>query len=388
VNRSPHAVTWLVWALAATAAVQVAPSPPYVALVIAIAALVVEVHRPPLGSPLSRAFPAVVALGVVFGVTRVTLDVLTTHGVGDALVTLPEVTLPRLMGGFVVGGTVEGTVLASSAAQAFAVVGVMAAFGAFNSVVSHHELLQSAPAAFHEPGLVVTVALALVPSTIAATRAVREADRARTGGRIVRRGRLVRLVVPVLESGMERAVGLAESMDARGFGHDTGGPAERAAGWLGLGGLLALGGSIVALVGRAQAVAWALAVAGGALVVAAVVATSVGRRRARYRRRRPTARDGAVVLAAVATPVGLALLGAGEGGTTWAVTGQLPPFDPRAVLALAGLAAPALWGGTVPAPDGPAGDHHVTPVDRAAAPVGPADPGGRPAPTPRAGSSR
>ena len=275
--------------------------------------------------------------------------------------------------------------LIQSAAQAFAVVGVMAAFGAFNSVVSHHELLQSAPAAFHEPGLVVTVALALVPSTIAATRAVREADRARTGGRIARRGRLVRLVVPVLESGMERAVGLAESMDARGFGHDAGGPADRAAGWLGLGGLLALGGSIVALVGRTGAMASVLAVAGAGLVVAAVATTSLGRRRARYRHRRPTVRDGAMALAAVATPVGLVLLGAGDGGTTWAVTGGLPPFDPRAALALVGLAAPALWGGRALTPAGPAVDHdgagRPQPLARAADDR--ADAGARPAGTAR-----
>ena len=39
----------------------------------------------------------------------------------------------------------------------------------------------------------------------------------KAGGRVVRRGRLVRLTVPILESGLERAMALAESMDARGF---------------------------------------------------------------------------------------------------------------------------------------------------------------------------
>ena len=73
------------------------------------------------------------------------------------------------------------------------------------------------PRAFFELGLVIVVALAFVPSTLAAIHDVRDADRARTGGKVVRRGRLLRQVVPVLELGLERAVTLAESMDSRGF---------------------------------------------------------------------------------------------------------------------------------------------------------------------------
>src|SRR5207253_8636159 len=109
---------------------------------------------------------------------------------------------PRMLGGFRVGGTVVLPVVLQSATEGFAVVGIMAVFGAFNAVVSHYELVRAAPRAFFEPGLVLTVALAFVPSTVAAVSAVREADRARTGGRVVRRGRLVRLTVPILETGM------------------------------------------------------------------------------------------------------------------------------------------------------------------------------------------
>ena len=117
------------------------------------------------------------------------------------------------------GGSIERQVVLQAIAEALVIVVTIAVFGAWNAVVSHHEVLQSTPRAFHELGLVVTIALAFVPSTIAALRASREADRARTGGVSVRRGRLVRHAIPVLESGMERAVALAESMDARGFGH-------------------------------------------------------------------------------------------------------------------------------------------------------------------------
>ena len=58
-----HAVTWLLWAVAAAGCVQLAPSPVYVALTTAIAFLVVSAHR--LDGSLARAFPILVTLGVV-----------------------------------------------------------------------------------------------------------------------------------------------------------------------------------------------------------------------------------------------------------------------------------------------------------------------------------
>ncbi|MGH9027231.1 MAG: hypothetical protein ACRDWD_14115, partial [Acidimicrobiia bacterium] len=109
-----HAVTWLVWALAAAASVQLAPSPVYVALVIAVAAVVVQAHA--VDGPLGRVFLVLVGVAVFFAALRVLLTALTTHGGSDVLLTLPEFTLPRLLGGFTVGGTIETSVVAVAAA--------------------------------------------------------------------------------------------------------------------------------------------------------------------------------------------------------------------------------------------------------------------------------
>ncbi len=335
-----HAVAWLVWAVAAVAAVQLAPNPLYVVLVVAIAFLVVEAHG--LASALRAAFPLLVVLGVSFGIIRVVLTTLTTHDVGSVAFRLPEGTLPRILGGFTVGGTVEWPVLLQAGADALVVVGVMAAFGAFNAVASHHELVQSAPRAFHEPGLVVTVALAFVPSTLAAAHAAREADRARTGGRVVRRGRLVRLLVPILESGIERAVHLAESMDSRGFARRDAGRSDVIAGWCGLAGLLGLGGAFVALVGRSDAVATALAAGGVLLLGAAVLLASGGGRAVRYRPRRIGRADITVGAVALASPVILGILSAaGDDTLRWSVEPLVfPPFAVLPAVAVALLAAP------------------------------------------------
>ena len=108
-TRPWHSVAWLVWAVAGAATVQLAPSPVYVALIIGIAWLIVEVHAP--DGPYRRAFPCLLALGVVFTVFRVVISGLTTHFGIDVLMTLPEFTMPRLLGGFTVGGTVEAGVV-------------------------------------------------------------------------------------------------------------------------------------------------------------------------------------------------------------------------------------------------------------------------------------
>lgn len=343
-SRAPrgqwHAVAWLGWAIAAATVVQLAPSPVYVVLVIGICALVVETHAEP--GPYRRAFPALIALGVVFSLVRVVLAALTTHIGQRILFTLPQATLPRLLGGFTVGGTVETGVILDALVAGFTIVGVMAVFGALNAVISHAELMQSAPRAFHEIGIAITVALAFVPSTLESIHAVREADRARTGGRVVRRGRTLRLVVPVLERGLERAVNLAESMDSRGFAHGTPPRAERAAGWLGLAGLLALGASFVALIGHAATTAAVLALVGGGLVVGAVAAASIGSGRARYRRRRITRADAVMVAVAWIAPALLGVLTiTGDRSLTWSAEPlSWPQVGLLPILALFPLLAP------------------------------------------------
>jgi energy-coupling factor transport system permease protein len=333
---------WLVWALAAGACVQLAPSPVYVALVVAIAALAVSAHARP--GPYARAFPVLVGVGVFFAVVRMVLTVATTHGLGSVLFGTPQFTLPELLGGFTVGGTVELPVMLQSLAEGFAVVGVMAVFGAFNGVVTHSELVQSTPRAFYEVGLIVVVALAFVPSTLSAIGDVRDADRARTGGRTVRRGRLLRQLVPILELGMERAVTLAESMDARGFARTGAGPRDQAAGWWGVASLLALGGSFVALIGERRTLAAILGFGGALGLAAAVVLASSGPQRARYRPRLMTRADWSVAGVALLAPFGLAVCSiVGDASLVWSASPlRWPTLHLVPVLTLLPLLVPVL----------------------------------------------
>ena len=335
-----HAVTWLAWALAAMVIVQLAPSPLYLTLILASSALVTAAHR--VSS--TGAFRLLVGAGIVMALIRVALTALTTHGVGTVLFTLPEVTLPRIMGGFTLGGTIEKEVVLQALVEGYAIVVLLGVFGAFNSVVSHYELLGSAPRAFHEAGLVVTIAAAFVPSTVTSWQTAREADRARTGGIVRRRGRLARTVIPVLETGMERSLRLADSMDSRGFARHPPGPADTASAWGALLALLALAGAFVALIGRRSALAAVLATAGLLLLVGSVVLASKASPRQRYRPRALTTDDALVI---ATTGLGLALVAgaavAGEATLTWSATPlEAPGLALVPTLGVLALAVPAL----------------------------------------------
>jgi energy-coupling factor transport system permease protein len=305
-----------VWALAAAASLQLAPSPVYVLLVIGIAWLVVAEHG--LDGPYARAFPILVGVAVFFALFRVVLIALTTHGNSDVLFTTPSFTMPEMLGGFTVGGSTTAPIVLQAGAEGLVVVGIIAVFAAFNAVVSHYELVQTTPRAFYELGLIVVVALAFVPSTIEAIRDVREADRARTGGRVVRRGRLVRQVVPVLERGLEKAVTLAESLDSRGFAHGGASSRERGAGWAGLASLVALGSGFVALVAREDTVALVLGAVGVLGLVVTVIAASRETGRIRYRPRRFTRADWICIVGSLLAPALLTVLVVtGDDTLTW-----------------------------------------------------------------------
>jgi energy-coupling factor transport system permease protein len=162
---------------------------PFYLVPLAAAASVVYA-RHGVSAPSVRSFRVFALFGLVALCTR------------TALVLLGPVTP-----GSVVAAALEGSRLAV----------LMVVFGAFNSVTDPYRLLKLAPRRVHEPALAAALALSMAPRFVAAAARVREAQRLR-GIAPSRWRSLPALAVPVLESGMEEALALAESMDARGHG--------------------------------------------------------------------------------------------------------------------------------------------------------------------------
>ena len=117
----------------------------------------------------------------------------------------------------VVFGSIDLSSVIAAALEGLRLATLLAVFGAFNAVVDPFGLVRLAPRRWHEPALAVALALSLAPRFIDAAGRVREAQKMR-GLRTKGIRSLRSLVVPVLATGMEEAVTLAESMDARGHG--------------------------------------------------------------------------------------------------------------------------------------------------------------------------
>lgn len=114
-------------------------------------------------------------------------------------------------------GPVSRGSLAAAAVEGARLAVLLLVVGAFNAASDPSALLRLAPGRWHELALAVSLALSIAPRTAEAAARVREAQRLRglptAGWRS-----LPALAVPILENGMEEAVTLAESMDARGHG--------------------------------------------------------------------------------------------------------------------------------------------------------------------------
>jgi energy-coupling factor transport system permease protein len=193
-----HQAAWLAWATGAAVTAISTTNPFYLLLLCAIAWLVHAAHWVP--GPASRSFRIFVLFAVGAIAIRTALVALTPLVPNSA----------PIGAGTFVSAFVEGLRLGT----------LLVVFGTFNSVSDPASILKLAPRRFHEAGLAASLALSIAPRTIETVGRVREAQRLR-GIRFSRLRALPALAVPVLETGMEEALTLAESMDARGHGRGT-----------------------------------------------------------------------------------------------------------------------------------------------------------------------
>ena len=186
--RTVHPAAWMMWAVGAGLAAVTTTNPFYLLPIYGSAWVVHSTHR--TAGPAARSF----RIFLLFAVWAITIR--------TALVLLGPVNR-----GSVAIAFLEGLRLGA----------LLTVFGTFNSVADPFRVLKLAPRRWHEPALAAALALSIAPRTIASVERVREAQRMR-GIEVGRWSALPALAVPVLATGMDDALTLAESMDARGHG--------------------------------------------------------------------------------------------------------------------------------------------------------------------------
>ncbi|MCS6845929.1 MAG: energy-coupling factor transporter transmembrane protein EcfT [Caldilineales bacterium] len=334
-DRPPlHPLAWLVWLGSVLAALTATRNPVYLALALGCIGLAHSQARrrayapPPPLSPL-RFGLVVVPLGAL-------LNALSTH-YGETVV----LTFPRWLP--LIGGPITLEALVYGGLNGLVLTGLFAAFTALYLGLSVQALVRLIPRAFYPVAVVLSIALAYVPTTFAQLQQIREAQTMR-GYRPRGLRDALPLVMPLLVSGLENALHLAEAMTARGFG-SAAAPRPRLARPLQAAGLVGVVSALILRLAGQQSPAVALLLAGGAVLVA-VGLWLQGRsfRRTVYRPQPVTPRDLLVAMAAAATAVFYLAPTAARVSLAYTPYPRLspPPVDWAAALATLGLVAPGL----------------------------------------------
>ena len=283
VARIIDARAWVLWVAALAAISMVARNPLYSVAVILIARIVAtkcgDESSPGTGLPLVRIGIAILIFSTLF-------NGLSVH-IGDTvLVRLPS-RIPWIGGPITLEAAVFGM------GTGLLLLSLFAVFAAFNSVVPSSELVRLTPGALRDLGVVLLIAVTYLPETKLQLQRIREAQAIR--GHSIQGVRSWRpIVIPLLIGGLERAMGLAEAMVARGYGatSDVHQPLFIQLG-LAIGLLFALAGWVLTF--WTPWLGWLLL--GTGITVVALLMLRIGRRtrHTQYRERRWTTSESVIV---------------------------------------------------------------------------------------------
>ncbi|MDN5796603.1 MAG: energy-coupling factor transporter transmembrane protein EcfT [Intrasporangium sp.] len=345
-ERLLHPAAWWLWGLGLATAASRTMNPALLLLVIGVCVLLVSERRDPAAPNPLRAF---LVLGGVIIVLRVLITIVLGNGVyGDTILfTLPRIPLPEWAAGVRLGGPVALEPILYAVYDSLRLTAILACVGAANALASPRRMLRHLPATLYDVGTAVVVGLTFAPRLLTDARAVHKA-RALRGHDGHGPREVARLAVPVLETAFERSLGLAASMESRGYGRlVTSTRASRrlatALALTGLTGVLAgLYGLLDASVGGALGLPLLLAgvlLAGASLIVGASKEERTGHHRD------PWSWAETATVCAGGVPAAVLVLGSVQGwdGILAPQTATLPPVPLTAVLAIVVAASPAFF---------------------------------------------
>jgi len=214
-----HTTAWLIWLLAGLVPALMIDNPLYLVLLLAVT--VVNYKTLSRRSALTAAWQPLIKVALAVVVLTAVFNLLFAHQGRTVLFVLPSwqwlVGPDRRVALVNLGGSVALEAVVYGVTRAVGLITVILMFATFNIVVDTSRLMRSLPRFMYQTGVVASIAVSFVPQTMLALQEIREAQMVR--GHEFRGIRdLLPLFMPLLTTGLERAVQLAESMEARGFG--------------------------------------------------------------------------------------------------------------------------------------------------------------------------
>ncbi|MGI8925559.1 MAG: energy-coupling factor transporter transmembrane component T [Tepidiformaceae bacterium] len=208
-----HTLAWVAWVLFVMAFALTTTNPFYLGVLLLCVLLVAAVA--PRTATAVAGFRTLLLFGLSLFAVSMLVAVINGNYGNHILFTIPGPDLAAWLGGLRLGGPVSGEGLVAAAIRGEAILAILLAFAVFNGAVSPHRVLRTAPGALFHAGLVLTIGLTLLPSSIEDIRRIREVQALRGAPAGLRN--LPALVVPAVIGGLERSMRLAEAMEARGY---------------------------------------------------------------------------------------------------------------------------------------------------------------------------
>ncbi len=203
---------WAIWFTAVLVSVSLTKNPLYLLIVLLAVGAVIAARRADAPSGPWKTF---IGLGLTFVFISTVYNILISHYGETELLTLPS-WIP-LIGGPL---TLEAAVFGLTFGLTF-LAGLLA-FAALNMAVGTGELLRILPNSLRGASTVISVSLNFIPATVTAAGEISQAQTIRrldygSGffGRIRKAGAVF---VPLVITGLEKAVVMAESMESRAYG--------------------------------------------------------------------------------------------------------------------------------------------------------------------------
>lgn len=203
-----NVVAWTAWLLAVMVLPLTSRNPLYLLLLLVVVLMVFFTLPRKAGT--TSAWRLFAYIGSSVAVLSIGFNVLTVHAGDREFARLPE-WLPIIGGPLTVNALVYGIISAT------AISAVLFAAATYNSAIRHADLVRLFPGSLSRFGVGAGIALLFVPQTITTARDVYDAQRAR-GHSFRRPGDARAYIVPLLSTGLERAMLLSEALETRGFG--------------------------------------------------------------------------------------------------------------------------------------------------------------------------
>ncbi len=215
-NADFHPYAWTLWLAAGMTAVLVTRNPLYLIILLLAAGFLYAVLLRRAGQSTDAAHSQPLAWRVIVRLAfflwgfAILFNALTVHVGQHILFSFPAawpiiggpITLEAIIYGFVIGLNFVSLILL---------------FAIYNSVLGPHTILRMIPGFAYQTGVAISIAISFAPQTVIAWSEIREAQRLR-GHKVKGLRDTWPLFVSLLGYGLDRAIQLAESMDARGFG--------------------------------------------------------------------------------------------------------------------------------------------------------------------------